>query len=220
MSFPRTSLLLGTVAAGCLCVPGCGGGDEGSQGGPGAPIEVPSVRTAVPGKPLKEVQPALVGEIRRSCGGRVCVNIVNKHVARADAPPESPPGDDPGYCEYRRMEPPPGALIKPGDTIYLIAGTEDPKPCGVPETVTAEPIAPTGDRAPGRTEKTPTVEKPTGETPTDDVTPTGGPVPPDPTVDEPPGPGPGPGDGGPDDGGPQPDEPPGGGDGPEQPPAS
>lgn len=210
MPFPRRSALLAAMFAGCVCLPGCGGGDEGAREAPGAPIRVPNL-SRPRGRPLSQVQPALVEEIRKSCGGRICVNVVIKHVKRSvhpafahrggegcdggacAAPPAERAGGPAGYCQYVEIEPPPGTPIRPGSTIYIIAGAEDPRPCGVPETVTAEPVAPPrapSEGTPAPTEATPTEESPTEESPTEESPSEESPSEevPGPTEDSPPGP--------------------------------
>ncbi|SEG82439.1 hypothetical protein SAMN04489712_11526 [Thermomonospora echinospora] len=156
MPFPRRSSLFVVVLAGCVCVPGCGGGDPGARRAPGDPIRVPDLGRPV-GRPLSKVQPALIKKIRKSCGGRICVNVVVKHVyPELGQQVEEAPGASPGYagyCQYFGLDPAPGTLIRPDSTIYIIAGVRDPRPCGVPDTVPAKPVTPVPPEAPEPTEE-------------------------------------------------------------------
>jgi hypothetical protein len=149
------------LLAGCLCVPACGGSDA-PPAAPGAPVKVPSL-SGTGGRPLSEVQPELVRRIKEQCGGQMCVNVIVRYDKATDPGQSAPPGETGAAglrtlpCAFRRAEPGPGATVGRGGTIYLHAdppdaGSQAPRPCGIEETVTADPSdrtrTPPGERSP------------------------------------------------------------------------
>ncbi|MEW2355762.1 hypothetical protein [Spirillospora sp. NPDC029432] len=138
----RTAPFRAVAVAACAVVAGCGApgapDPQDDAVAPGAPIRVPSVGAAGDRK-LDEVQPAIKKKVKEQCGGKVCVNLVVKHVDSADQLERAGFGQgNGGYCGFRETVPRPGQTVQQGKTIYIIAGTGEPRPCGVEETVLAE----------------------------------------------------------------------------------
>jgi hypothetical protein len=200
MQVLRSRPLWTAVLAGCLCASGCGGSDEPHEA-PGAPIKVPSL-SGTGGKPLSEVQPELVRRIKKQCGGHVCVNVVVRYEKTTDPGQTGPPAETGAAgrralpCAFRRAEPGPGATVDRGGTIYLHADPPDaesqaPRPCGVDETVAAQPsggtTAPTGEPSEDSSAPTPDTPGPTEDTgpqPPEDEDQDQGPEPEPPPEDE------------------------------------
>lgn len=108
-----------------MLLSGCGKHKGSSTGGagapqdkdgkaPGAPIKI-STRDLDQGQPLDGMQAFLESEIRRQCGGELCVKVKVVH-------------KDDGFqtCQFVTTEPAQGKTVKRGKTVTIVAGT---KPC-------------------------------------------------------------------------------------------
>src|SRR5215470_6826874 len=109
---------------------GAGNGGEGGPAAPGAPITIPDVivgqgasvadvrNSLVTGAPLPG-EPNSYKGINAQCGGKLCVTIAVKPGSSAD---------DAGSfteCQYlRKTDPPAGSVVHPGDTIWILTGTQ------------------------------------------------------------------------------------------------
>jgi hypothetical protein len=109
---------------------GNGGGGGGGPTAPGAPITIPDVivgqgasiddvrNSLVTGAPLPGEPNSYKGIIAQ-CGGKLCVTIAVKPGSSAD---------DAGSfteCQYLgRTDPPAGSVVHPGDTIWILTGTQ------------------------------------------------------------------------------------------------
>ena len=108
---------------------GGGGGGSGPTA-PGAPITIPDVivgqgasvddvrNSLVTGAPLPGEPNSYKGIIAQ-CGGKLCVTIAVKAGSSADD------ADSFTKCQYLgRTDPPAGSVVHPGDTIWILTGTQ------------------------------------------------------------------------------------------------
>jgi hypothetical protein len=109
---------------------GNGGGGGGGPAAPGAPITIPDVivgqgasiddvrNSLVTGAPLPGEPNSYKGIIAQ-CGGKLCVTIAVKPGSSADD------ADSFTKCQYLgRTDPPAGSVVHPGDTIWILTGTQ------------------------------------------------------------------------------------------------
>jgi hypothetical protein len=89
--------------------PGIPGGNSGG-GAPGAPIDIPALQQV--GAPIEEVIPFLEEEIRKVCGGDLCVVV--------DVEKEG--GEE--NCSFVGTEPPGGTSVERGSTVVVLARCE------------------------------------------------------------------------------------------------
>ena len=109
------------------------GGGGGGPTAPGAPITIPDVivgqgvsiddvrNSFVTGDPLPGEPNSYNGIIAQCGGGKLCVTIAVKPGSTADG------ADGFTECQYfGKTDPPAGSVVHPGDTIWLLTGTQ---PC-------------------------------------------------------------------------------------------
>jgi beta-lactam-binding protein with PASTA domain len=114
---------------------------------PGAPIDIPNI-TIAQGRPVDEVRAEIEAELRKRCGGTVCVKLTTE--AR---------DDNLKRCEFSTTDPRPGTRVRRGSVVVIVTGTQ---PC--------QSSSPTGGESPDGEESPDAGASPEGETSPDDET--------------------------------------------------